>query len=128
MCIRDRKRAVEYAWEAYGNKVLGSGEGIWSHALGMSVVIAGLKMDAESRIAALLFAIPAQEEHGISRIEEHFGKAAAHLVNGISRLNKLRPITEMCIRDRRCCLPVAARHAGALVGCGFAAPGFGLAN
>ena len=88
------KNAVEYAWEAYGNKTLGSGERIWTHALGMSVIIAGLKMDAESRIAAMLFAIPAQDEHGIARIEERFGKPAAHLVGGISRLNKLRPITE----------------------------------
>ena len=71
------KNAVEYAWEAYGNKTLGSGERIWSHALGMSVIIAGLKMDAESRIAAMLFAIPAQDEHGIARIEERFGKLAA---------------------------------------------------
>ena len=86
--------AVEYAWEAYGNKTLGSGERIWSHALGMSVIIAGLKMDVESRIAAVLFAIPAQDEHGIARIEARFGKPAAHLINGISRLNKLRPITE----------------------------------
>jgi GTP pyrophosphokinase len=88
------KNAVEYAWEAYGNKTLGSGERIWSHALGMSVIIAGLKIDAESRIAAMLFAIPAQDEHGVARIEERFGKPAAHLVMGISRLNKLRPITK----------------------------------
>jgi (p)ppGpp synthase/HD superfamily hydrolase len=60
----------------------------------MSVIIAGLKLDAESRMAAMLFAIPAQDEHGIARIEERFGKPAAHLVNGISRLNKLRPITK----------------------------------
>ena len=80
------KNAVEYAWEAYGNKTLGSGERIWSHALGMSVIIAGLKMDAESRIAAMLFAIPAQDEHGIARIEERFGKPAAHLGGGISPL------------------------------------------
>jgi len=88
------KKAVEYAWEAYGTKALGSGERIWAHALGMSVIIAGLKMDVESRIAAVLFAIPAQDEHGVARIEERFGKPAAHLVSGISRLNKLRPITE----------------------------------
>jgi GTP pyrophosphokinase len=40
------------------------------------------------------FAIPAHDEHGIARIEERFGKPAAHLVNGISRLNRLRPITK----------------------------------
>jgi len=63
------RKAVEFAWEAYGDKTLGSGERIWSHALGMAVIIAGLKLDAESRTAALLFAIPAQDDHGISHSE-----------------------------------------------------------
>lgn len=86
--------AVSYAWETYGDRVLGSGERVWSHALGMAVIIAGLKLDVESRIAAVLFAIPAQEEHGVARIEEKFGKPAAHLVHGIFRLNRLRPIAK----------------------------------
>ena len=88
------RSAVEFAWETYGEAMLGSGERIWSHALGMAVIIAGLKLDVESRIAALLFAIPAQDEHGIASIETRFGKPAAHLVQGISRLNRLRPITK----------------------------------
>ena len=88
------KSAVEFAWTTYGERTLGSGERIWSHALGMAVIIAGLRLDVESRIAALLFAIPAQDEHGIATIETRFGKPAAHLVHGISRLNRLRPITK----------------------------------
>jgi GTP pyrophosphokinase len=86
--------AVAYAWETYGDRVLGSGERVWSHALGMAVIIAGLKLDVESRIAAVLFAIPAQDDHGITAIEEKFGKSAAQLVHGISRLNRLRPIAK----------------------------------
>ncbi len=88
------QRAVEYAWEVYGVRTLGSGERIWSHALGMSVIVTGLKLDVESRIAAVLFAIPAHDEHGMARIEEQFGKGASHLVYGISKLNRLRPITK----------------------------------
>lgn len=88
------RQAVEYAWEVYGDRTLGSGERIWSHALGMAVIITGLRLDAESRIAALLFAVPSYDEHGVERIEERFGKPAAHLVAGISRLNKLRPIAK----------------------------------
>jgi len=86
--------AVEYAWQVYADQTLGSGERIWAHALGMAVIIAGLKLDVESRIAAVLFAIPAQDENGITRIEEKFGRPAAHLVQGISRLNRLRPIAK----------------------------------
>ena len=88
------KEVVAYAWEVYGDSVLGSGERVWSHALGMGVIIAGLRMDVESRMAALLFAVPASNENGITLIEERFGKPAAQLVNGISRLNRLRPITK----------------------------------
>ncbi len=86
------RQAVEYAWEVYGDKKLGSGERIWSHALGMAVIIAGLKLDAESRMAAILFALPALQENAMTNIEERFGKPTAHLIHGISRLNKLRPI------------------------------------
>ena len=88
------EQAVAFAWEVYGEAALGSGERIWSHALGMAVIVAGLRLDADSRMAAVLFAVPAHDEHGIARIEERFGKAVADLVNGISRLNRLRPITK----------------------------------
>ena len=86
--------AVTYAWEIYGDRLLGSGERIWSHALGMAVIIAGLELDLESRIAALLFAVPAQDEHAIAHVETRFGKPAAHLVQGVYRLNRLRPISK----------------------------------
>jgi GTP pyrophosphokinase len=92
--VANLKEAVAYAWEVYGEAVLGSGERIWSHALGMAVIVAGLKLDADSRMAAVLFAVPAHDEHGAARIEERFGKPVADLVNGISRLHKLRPITK----------------------------------
>ncbi|HZX32319.1 MAG TPA: bifunctional (p)ppGpp synthetase/guanosine-3',5'-bis(diphosphate) 3'-pyrophosphohydrolase [Rhodocyclaceae bacterium] len=87
------REAVEFAWHTYADATLGSGERIWSHALGMALIIAGLKMDSDSRAAALLFAVPSHDEHGLAKIEERFGKAVAHLVGGISRLNRLRPIT-----------------------------------
>jgi GTP pyrophosphokinase len=89
------RASVEYAWEIYGEAVLGSGERIWSHALGMAVIIAGLKLDVDSRMAAVLFRhAGARRTRHRPRIEERFGKPAAHLVNGISRLNRLRPITK----------------------------------
>lgn len=91
--------AAEYAQTVYADEELGSGEGIWSHALGMALIIAGLKLDASSRIAALLFAVPAREERGIPLIDEKFGPAAADLVAGISRLNRLRPITRGFVAD-----------------------------
>ena len=94
--IRD---AEVFARQVYGSHKLGSGEGIWSHALGMALILVGLKLDAASRLAALLFAIPTYDEHGLENIEKRFGHAAAHLVGGISRLNRLRPITRDSVAD-----------------------------
>jgi GTP pyrophosphokinase len=88
------RQAAEFAQAVYGERRLGSGEGVWSHALGMALILVGLRLDADSRLAALLFAVPTYDEHGLTKIGERFGPAAAHLVGGISRLNRLRPITQ----------------------------------
>ncbi len=85
--------AAEFAQELYGDRKLGSGEGAWHHALGMALVLVGLRLDADCRLAALLFALPSYDDQAVKMIEERFGAAPAHLVNGISRLNDLRPIT-----------------------------------
>lgn len=93
------REAEAFARQAYGDHALGSGEGIWSHALGMALILVGLKLDADSRLAALLFAVPTYDEHGLERIEKTFGTAVSHLVGGISRLNHLRPITRDSVAD-----------------------------
>ena len=39
--------AAEFAQSIYGERKLGSGEGVWHHALGMSLILVGLKLDAD---------------------------------------------------------------------------------
>ena len=85
--------AAEFAQSVYGELRLGSGEGVWHHGLGMALILVGLKLDADCRLAALLFAVPTYDEQGLAHIESRFGAAAAQLVGGISRLNRMRPIT-----------------------------------
>ena len=84
------RRAVDFARTCYGEQALGSGEGIWPHALGMALILAGLKLDADSRLAALLFAVPSCDEK--ADLDADFGIPVAQLVAGISRLHGLRPI------------------------------------
>ncbi|WP_300455615.1 bifunctional (p)ppGpp synthetase/guanosine-3',5'-bis(diphosphate) 3'-pyrophosphohydrolase [Accumulibacter sp.] len=87
------QRAADLARSIYQDGRLGSGETVWGHALGMALIVAGLKLDPDSRLAALLFAVPALQELGLTHIEKEFGAGVALLVDGISRLNRLRPIT-----------------------------------
>ena len=86
-------KAAEFSRLAYGEHRLGSGEGVWQHALGMGLMTVGLKLDVSARLSALLFAIPSYVEEGLAKIEEHYGRDVSHLVHGISRLNRIRPIT-----------------------------------
>jgi GTP pyrophosphokinase len=92
--------ALGFAQETYGEAELGSGETAWAHASGMALIVAGLKLDADSRIAAFLFAIPTHVKDGLQEIGKSFGDGAAALVKGISRLHQLRPITRGFMADR----------------------------
>ena len=87
------RKAAEFAQSAYGDQSLGSGERAWPHAQGMAIILAGLRLDVDCRLAALLFAVPMFDEHGIERIGKHFGPSVARLVSGIFRFHRMRPVT-----------------------------------
>jgi GTP pyrophosphokinase len=85
--------AFVLAREAYGEKTLGTGESILQHALGMALIVASLDLDAEARIAALLFAASDHVDDCNERLKAGFGDTVAGLVAGLHRLGSLRPLT-----------------------------------
>ena len=86
-------RALEFARDAYRDRLLGTGEGALEHALGLAEGAANLRLDAQARAAGLLFAVPAFAQAGADRLEAEFGEALAQLVAGMARLNQLRVVT-----------------------------------
>ncbi len=87
--------ALEYASSLYEGKTLGTGEAALTHALGAALITASLRLDAETRIAALLFAAFAYLDDAGPAVEARFGEAVARLVRGLHRLTGLRVITRM---------------------------------
>jgi GTP pyrophosphokinase len=85
--------ALTLAREAYGEEVLGTGESILQHALGMALIVASLDLDADARIAALLFAASDHVPDCGERLKVGFGDTVAGLVAGLHRLGSLRPLT-----------------------------------
>ncbi|MDP1611910.1 MAG: bifunctional (p)ppGpp synthetase/guanosine-3',5'-bis(diphosphate) 3'-pyrophosphohydrolase [Sulfuritalea sp.] len=85
--------ALALAREAYGEKLLGTGEDILQHALGMALIVASLDLDADARIAALLFAASDHVPDCAERLKVGFGDTVAGLVAGLHRLGSLRPLT-----------------------------------
>lgn len=78
----------------YADSLLGSGEPVWPHAVGMAQMAAELRLDVTSRQAALLFAFPNETHFNKDKFEQQFGEDVSRLVKGVYRLNQMRPITQ----------------------------------
>jgi GTP pyrophosphokinase len=97
---RTLARALEFAANVYGGKLLGTGEPAYEHAVGTARNVAELRLDADARAAGLLFAVPAYLPGAEERLKESFGATVASLVAGISRLNALRVITRTAAQGK----------------------------
>ena len=86
-------RASAQASALYADARLGTGEATLAHALGMAAIAAGLNLDLETRLSALLFAVPGHLAASRDRLTADFGPAVASLVAGLERLNGLRLLT-----------------------------------
>lgn len=84
--------AVSQASEIYGDRKVGSGETAFGHGLGAALILASLNLDLDSRLAALLFAVPEFVEHAHEKIVAQWGAPVAALVDGLYRLKNLRPL------------------------------------
>ncbi|HRP25639.1 MAG TPA: bifunctional (p)ppGpp synthetase/guanosine-3',5'-bis(diphosphate) 3'-pyrophosphohydrolase [Thauera sp.] len=87
--------ALEWIADLYEGKVLGTGEPIWTHAIGAALIAASLRMDVETRLAALLFAVWDELDDPVADVTERFGGEVAALVRGLHKLNGLRVLTRM---------------------------------
>ena len=87
------RRAYALALTIYADKRLGTGEPALEHALGAATSLAALRLDAETRIAGLLFAAPQYLPDSQDQLVAGFGPAVAGLVAGIAKLNRLRVVT-----------------------------------
>lgn len=89
------EHAHDWARGLYGERVLGTREPTWSHALGMALIAASLRLDADTRLAALCFAVGDVLGHPADEITQRLGAHVAELVEGLRRLNGLRVVTHM---------------------------------
>ncbi|MBV2262057.1 MAG: bifunctional (p)ppGpp synthetase/guanosine-3',5'-bis(diphosphate) 3'-pyrophosphohydrolase [Thauera sp.] len=87
--------ALEWIADLYEGKVLGTGEPTWTHAIGAALIAASLRLDAETRVAALLFAAWEELDDPAEEIEARFGPAITALVRGLHKLNGLRVLTRL---------------------------------
>jgi len=85
--------ALDFASEAYGERLAGSGQNAFEFSLGAAGTLAYLNTDAETRIAGLLFELAIMEPAAVARVEERFGPDVLMLVQGVLQLIRLRDLT-----------------------------------
>lgn len=82
-------QALDFVEPLYGARTLPGGEPITAHVLETALVLGELKLDAETRAAAILY--PAQETSAEMRhaIREKFGGTIADLAEGVVRMAQI---------------------------------------
>lgn len=85
--------AVAWVKPLYADKNVVSGQGAFEFSQAAAMLLAQLKADADTRIAALLFQLPVIDPKAAEGIEAHFGTEIAGLVTGIRQLIRLHEST-----------------------------------
>jgi Guanosine polyphosphate pyrophosphohydrolases/synthetases len=75
--------------DAHAGQFRKSGEPYISHPLAVAGILAGWHLDAQALAAALLHDVVEDTAATTDDIKARFGKAVAHLVEGVSKLDKL---------------------------------------
>jgi len=82
--------AYDFAVKAHSDQKRKSGEPYIQHCLHTAFVLVQIKADMETIIAGLLHDIPEDTEYTLADIEKNFSKEVADLVEGITKLSKIK--------------------------------------
>ncbi len=83
-------RALDYAKEAHDGQLRKSGEPYVTHSFAVAQILAGIGMDKETIAAGLLHDVPEDTDRTLEDVEKAFGNEVATLVDGITKLSKIR--------------------------------------
>jgi len=83
------RRAYEFAAKAHEGQQRASGEAYLQHPLAVAAILADIGIDEVGIATALLHDVVEDTGIPLSEIEAHFGKAAATIVDGVTKLGKL---------------------------------------
>ena len=87
-------RAYIYAMKAHGTQTRASGEAYFNHPLEVAAILAEMKLDTATIVAALLHDTVEDTEATHQEIVDKFGPEIALLVDGLTKIAKLDMVTK----------------------------------
>ncbi|GAB2672628.1 RelA/SpoT family protein [Paenibacillus thermoaerophilus] len=84
------REAYDFADKAHAGQTRKSGEPYILHPLAVADIVTDMQMDAISIIAALLHDVVEDTSVPLSQVEERFGHACAMVVDGLTKLEKIK--------------------------------------
>ncbi|MFN3337683.1 MAG: HD domain-containing protein, partial [Thermomicrobium sp.] len=96
------RRAFEYARAAHAGVRRRSGEPYLCHPIAVALILADMQLDQETIAAALLHDVLEDTDVTLEQLREAFGPRVARLVDGVTKLSKIRwsPETEPVSLER----------------------------
>ncbi|HET7833078.1 MAG TPA: bifunctional (p)ppGpp synthetase/guanosine-3',5'-bis(diphosphate) 3'-pyrophosphohydrolase [Gallionella sp.] len=95
------RHACEVAEPLYAGQTELTGTPLLQHALGAASILVNMNMDHETIAATILHAVPAYLENWTEKLEGDFGANVKALVEGISRMEQVRLLSEMRAPDKK---------------------------
>ncbi|MCC7328194.1 MAG: bifunctional (p)ppGpp synthetase/guanosine-3',5'-bis(diphosphate) 3'-pyrophosphohydrolase [Burkholderiales bacterium] len=93
--------AFDYARARSGDAAMADGELVLDRALGAATILGGLKLDADSLLAALLLGLPVAGAFDAEDVQQRFGADVATLVGGVARMGSIRAGADGGNKDER---------------------------
>lgn len=84
------KSAYNLAWNAHKNQKRESGEPYVQHPLNVALTLTKMNLDTETVAAAILHDVVEDAPYTVVDIEERFGSNVAFLVNGVTKLDRIK--------------------------------------
>ncbi|MBI4835826.1 MAG: bifunctional (p)ppGpp synthetase/guanosine-3',5'-bis(diphosphate) 3'-pyrophosphohydrolase [Candidatus Abawacabacteria bacterium] len=89
------QEAYLFAEQAHNGQFRKSGEPYVTHPLAVAMLLAELKVDDATIIAALLHDVPEDTSVSIEDVAAQFGEDVSHLVEGVTKLSKVKYVLNM---------------------------------
>ncbi len=89
------RKACEFAAPLYHGKAEVTGTPLLRHAFGSAAILIGMRLDHETIAAAVLHAVPDYLDEWVEALTGLFGRSVTALVEGISRVERIRLFSEM---------------------------------